>query len=362
MTVLTRYLTRLLLTRFLVLMFGMTTFLLGLDLTVNADNVMIDQGDDRFEALARYSLLRLPIVISDLIKVAALLAALLTLTFMIRNSELTAVWNTGVSQFGLICRMVPLAALLGAAQFVIDDYLVPGNVAALKEWGVTDGLGKRAQFNDREILWIHVGDDIIRIPTANVDAHRLRDFILFERNEDGRLEAQIEVGEARYRTHSWQLFDLTIRHKDDSKIRTLAVRDWQVELDIASIQHLLVHPRNLPFSQIRRFLNGDGQGTWAPHLYETWLYEKLMNCLAPFLMFLISVVIAQQSQRAGHLEYLLLGGVILGFSFFIFSGITLAMGEVGLLPPLMASGAPLLLFALIGASFAFWYELKSRPG
>lgn len=361
MSVLTRYLTRLLLIRFILLLFGMSAFLLGLDLTVNADNVMGKLDDDHLLALGRYTLLRLPIVISDLIKIAALLAGLLTLTFLIKNSELTAIWNSGVSQFSLIRRMLPLAALLGIAQFVIDDQFVPGNVAKLQEWGIVDGLGERAQKSERDMIWIHVGSDIIRIPAANIDAHRLHDFILFERNEQGRLLAQIDVTEARYSGSAWRLFDLTVRRTDGAPVESEAVRDWPIELDIASIKHLLVHPRNLPFSQVRRFISGDGQGTWAPYLYETWFYEKLTNCLVPFLMLLLSVVLAQQSQRAGHIEFLLLGGIILGFSFFIFSGVTLAMGEVGLLPPLLASSAPLLVFATIAASVAFWHELKHRP-
>lgn len=362
MSVLSRYITRLLLVRFLLLLFGMSAFLLGLDLTVNADNVVGKTDGGQLEALTRYTLLRLPIVISDLIKIAALLAGLLTLMFLIRNSELTAIWNSGVSQFGLIRRMLPIAIILGALQFAVDDRLVPGNVAALQEWGIVDGLGERAQISDREMIWMHVGDDIIRIPAANIDARSLREFTLFERNPQGRLLAQAEVGEARYVNGRWQLLDLNVRQQDSKTVTYEAARDWDIELDVASIKHLLVHPRNLPFSQIRRFTNGDGQGTWAPYLYETWLYEKLANCLVPFLMLLLSVVLAQQSQRAGHVEYLLLGGIVLGFSFFIFSGVTLAMGEVGLLPPLLASSAPLLVFATIGASVAYWHELKHRPG
>ena len=44
-----------------------------------------------------------------------------------------------------------------------------------------------------------------------------------------------------------------------------------------------------------------------------------------------------------------------------FNGITLAMGEAGLLPPLIASGHPLVVFAAIAASVAYWQKLKPRP-
>ena len=360
MSVLTRYLTRLILIRFALLLFGMTAFLLGLDLMVNANRVM--EGESApLAALLRYSLLRLPMVVSDLIKIAALLAGLLSLMSLIRSSELTAIWNSGVSQFGLLLRLFPLFVFLGGLQFVVDDQIVPGRVSELQEWGVVQGLGKRDRNSSREVLWIHVGNDIVRVPSTNIDAQRLRDFILFKRDETGSLTAQLNVGEARYRNGAWQLMDITIRRASGGAVEHEAERDWPIQLDIASMQHLLVHPRNLPFSQIRRFTSGDGQGTWAPYLYETWLYERLINCLAPFLMLFLSVVLAQQSQRAGHIEFLLLGGIVIGFSFFIFSGVTIAMGEVGLLPPLLASSAPFLVFAAVAASVGFWHERKKPP-
>jgi len=359
MSVLAQYLTRLFLIRFALLLFGMTAFLLGLDLMVNANRVMADQGDN-LGALIRYTLLRLPIVVSDLIKIAALLAALLSLTFLIKGGELTAIWNSGISQFGLLRRLIPLAVVLGGLQFVVDDLFVPGNFSKLEEWGIADSSGKRGGKNSRDVVWTHVGNDIIRVPAANIGAGHLYDFILFERDELGDLQAQLFVGEARYDDGTWQLFDITIRRTNGDAASWEARRDWPIELDFASMKQLQIHPRNLPFNQVRRMISGDGQGTWAPYLYEIWLYEKLFSCLVPFLMLFLSIALAKQSQRAGHIEFLLLGGIVAGFSFFIFSGVTLAMGEVGLLPPLLATAAPLFVFTAVAASIAFWYELQRR--
>jgi len=89
MNVLATYLTRLLLTRFALLLIGLTAFLLGLDLMVNA-NSLLQQGDG-LEALVRYAFLRTPVVVSDLIKIASLLAGLLTFASLIRHGELTAI-------------------------------------------------------------------------------------------------------------------------------------------------------------------------------------------------------------------------------------------------------------------------------
>ena len=79
-------------------------------------------------------------------------------------------------------------------------------------------------------------------------------------------------------------------------------------------------------------------------------------------MLLLAAALAQQSQRVGRLELLFLGGVTAGFGFFIFNGVTLAMGEVGLLPPLAASVIPAVAFTALAVSIIYWHELKQRPG
>ncbi|WP_420347736.1 LptF/LptG family permease [Pelagibius sp.] len=360
MKILTWYLSRLFIARFVLLLFGMGAFLIGLDLIANARSVMT-QDDGGTAALARYIMLRSPTIVSDLIKIATLLAGLLTLTLLIRHGELTAIWNSGVSQFGLVGRLIPLAIALGGLQFVVDNEIVPPSVQALQDWGVADNDRRPGLQDGHGMTWIHLGNDIVRVPSENIEATGLRDFTLFERNADGRLLARVDVQRAEYRDGLWRLTGVTTISAAGGQVTFEAVRDWPIDLQATSLKHLLAHPRDLSFYETQRFVGGEGRGTWAPYLYETWHYAKLADCLVPFLMLCLSVFLAHQSQRSGRLGFLLLGGITLGFVFFIFNGITLAMGEVGLLPPLLASIAPLVSFAAVAASVAYWHELKHRP-
>ncbi|MEQ8355220.1 MAG: LptF/LptG family permease [Kiloniellaceae bacterium] len=359
MSVLAVYLSRLLLARFLLLLIGLAAFLLGLDVMVNASG-LLSEGEGP-GALMRYTLLRSPAIFSDLIKIASLLAGLLTFGGLIRHGELTAMWDAGISQFGLFWRLLPVGLLLGVLQFVVDDVAVPRGVEGLREWGVGEFEQARDTGSKDGVTWIHVGNDIVRIPTANIGAASLSDFIIFERDAQGSLLTRLDVAAARYSDGIWALSDIAVRSSDGSRVRFEKRRDWKIALDPRSLQLLSAHPRQLAFDQIRRFASGDGQGTWAPYLYRTWLYEKLSTCLAPLLMLLLSAALAQQSQRAGRIELLYLGGIAIGFAFFIFNGISLAMGEVGLLPPLIASAAPPLAFTAVAASVIYWHELKRRP-
>lgn len=359
MKVLSAYLTRLLLARFALLLIALTALLLGLDLMVNANRLLSDEGS--LISLARYAGLRLPIVVSDLIKVASLLAGLITFAGLIRHSELTAIWGAGVSQFGLVRRLLPAALLLGALQFAIDDVAVPASADALTEWGVGEYAKQKQASSSKEFTWIHAGTDVVRLRTAGIGSDSLTDFTIFQRDTEGNLLGRLDVAAARYVDGVWELSGITITEGDGQPRRFEATREWRIGLDPGSLAHLSTHPRHLSFDQTQRFAGGDGQGTWAPYLYRTWLYEKLSACLVPLLLLLLSAALAQQTQRHGHVELLFLFGAAIGFAFFIFNGITLAMGEVGLLPPLLAAGIPLVVLAAVAGSIIYWRELKPRP-
>lgn len=359
MNTLAAYLTRLLLSRFLLILVCLLALLLSLDIMVNSKRLLA-QGAE-FTGFARYMLLRSPSLLSEIIKIATLLAGLLTFATLIRHGELTAIWNAGVSQFGLFLRLLPLAAVLGTLQFAVDDFAAPVGYDELRTWGVIREEDRDVSRLTEGVTWIHVGNDIVRVPTENIGDGRLSDFTIFQRDGHGDLLGRLDVAEARYSGDVWHLSDVTERAVAGGSAQHSARREWRISLDPQSLRNLSAHPRHLTFDQISRFAGGDGQGTWAPYLYQTWLYEKVSACLVPLLMLLLSAALGQQSQRSGRVELLFLGGVAIGFAFFIFNGVTLAMGEVGLLPPLMAAAVPLIALTAVAMSIIYWHELKKRP-
>ncbi len=359
---LTRYLTSLYLSRFLLLLVGLMAFVLSIDLMGNADEA-IESRDGDFRAVFDYALLRLPEIASDFIKIASLLASLMTLTYLIRHSEMTAIWNTGVSQFGMLRRLFLVALLLGGVQFIVDNQLIPESVAQLRAWKVGEYGEDRDRHSKvaRSALWLRIGSDVVRIPPQALDRKTLRDVTIFRRDSAGRLLELLEAKEAFISGGQWRLKDVTSHPVDGQEPTTAATAQWPFPVQFERLQELTVHPRELSFINLRRMLRNGAQGWWPPRLYETWLQVKIAVCFAPFLMIFLVIGLAQRFQRSGHIELLFIGGIALGFAYFIFNGISLAMGEVGALPPIAAAWAPNVLFATIAGSLAFWHEAHEKP-
>ena len=136
-SIISRYVNRLLLGRFALVLLGLAALMLLLEFLGDSDQV-IAANDDAVEALALYMVLRLPDILAELIPVAALLAGLLAFAELARHSELTAIYAGGMSKVRLALAIVPAFVLISGFQLLIEDQARPVAMKELRAWGVGD--------------------------------------------------------------------------------------------------------------------------------------------------------------------------------------------------------------------------------
>jgi lipopolysaccharide export system permease protein len=78
------------------------------------------------------------------------------------------------------------------------------------------------------------------------------------------------------------------------------------------------------------------------------LAHKISGPLSTLLMPLLAAVAAFGLARSGQVLLRAVTGMALGFAYFVADNFSLAMGNAGAYPPLVAAWAPFLLFLLIG--------------
>src|SRR4029453_7688061 len=78
------------------------------------------------------------------------------------------------------------------------------------------------------------------------------------------------------------------------------------------------------------------------------LWHKLSSPLSALLMPLLGAIAAFGLARSGQLLLRAILGMSLGFAYFVIDNFSLAMGNPGAYPPLLAAWAPFALFLLVG--------------
>lgn len=350
MTVISRYLSQRFLWNFVLILLGMVAFSLTFELMEEADQIL-SRADGEMLALLRYSVLRMPDIFSEMVPIAALLAALFTLSILMRHSEIVAIWGTGVSIAGVMRGLLPIGLILVVVQFSLNDRAVPATLAELQAWGVgnierggyANGLGPT--------LWLRSGTDIIAIPADVARERRLVDLRIFRRDQDGMLIEQIDAASAHRDGEIWTLMDVTLQTIDPPVVIRVPTLAWDGRIDLDNMEMLSRDLKELSIDEIWRLIQNEGYGQRPTSLFRTWLHYRIASAISPLMMILLVVSLAQRFHRTGAFVRLMVLTVAIGFGSFILESASLAMGESGFLPPWLAAWSPSIVLACLIGGF-----------
>lgn len=358
MKLLARYTSRLFLQRFGLLLIGGVALILSFELLERGDNLIAAVGGET-TVLLHYAVLRFPDLALQLMPIAALLGAVLTLGDLLRHRELMVIWSTGVSPFGLIRGLLPVGLLLVAGHFAISNWAVPASAEVLRAWSVGPykdlGLGYQAS------IWVRSDTDLVKIPIAAALSGNLENLTIFRRDASGILIERLDVREAKPSQEGLILIDVTRRSVEPFDTGSHARLWWNGRLETDKFRLLSREPRELRITEIRDLIANEAYGQRPTNLYRTWLHYRMASALGPVLMVLLAVSLLHAMRRTHTFGWLLVIGVSFGFGFFVFDNIALAIGEMGFLPPWMAAWVPTLILSCLVGSFLLWPESRGRP-
>ena len=107
-------------------------------------------------------------------------------------------------------------------------------------------------------------------------------------------------------------------------------------------------PTELDFFTLRQRIGSWSAPAGRPTRRAAGLWHKISGPLSTLLMPLLAAVAAFGLARSGQVLLRATVGMALGFAYFVADNFSLAMGNVGAYPPMLAAWAPFILFLLIG--------------
>jgi lipopolysaccharide export system permease protein len=347
--------TRMVLARFFLIVLGIAIFVVTLDVVTFARDILALRGND-LSAVLTYFMLKLPIALTTFLPISSLLAILLTFSELSYRNELPAIWNAGVSHLRLIFALLPLSLFLGGLNFLINDQAVPRVAPTLHEWGIGDYGKKRLNLGKNDPLWMRSGPDIVRAGGSNPQATSLTDLIIFRRDPDGLLREQIHARRADLRNRRWELYEAVVYYRSNLPPNRVDRLIYSGDMRPAAAGARSGDPEEMSSADLRYFINNAGFGIRPAYVYQTWWNKRLTLFLSTFMLLAITVPLASTFRRGGGIGIFFAIGVGIGFLFFILDGITLTLGEIGIVPAWMAAWIPIFAFSALAATLVFRAE------
>jgi len=343
------YMVRLFLTRSVAVLVALVLVLMTLDLLGESGKILAVPGNGDAE-LWRYAGLRLPLLISRFLPFSVLLGTLIAFVGLNQHSEVVAMKAAGMSAHQILAPVVVASIAIAAGLFAFNEGVVVNSARIVDAWSDND---YKPIPPDRGILsnvWVLNGDDLIHATIVNGRGAGLvaRQVRIYDRS-GSVLQRVIQAGRMAPRpAGDWLLRDVRIY---DANMNFVVKKPQMTGLGGVTPDQLTiakVDPAELDYWTLKRRV-GELEAAGRPtDEARAGLAHKISGPLSTLLMPLLAAVAAFGLARSGQVLLRAVVGMALGFAYFVADNFSLAMGNAGAYPPLIAAWAPFLLFLLIG--------------
>jgi lipopolysaccharide export system permease protein len=342
------YMVRLFFTRSIAVLVALVLILMTLDLLGESAKILAVPGNGDAD-LWRYVSYRLPMLTSRFLPFSVLLGALIAFVGLNQNSEVVAMKAAGLSAHQILAPLVVASIGLAGILFAFNEGVVVNATRVVTAWSDNDYKPVPRASSMLSNLWIMSGDDLVRARTAGGTPFVAEGVTIYDRS-GGNLQRVIEAARAvpDPAHRDWQLQAVHIYDSNMNAVQRLPSLAAMPGITPDQLRLAKVDPTELDYWTLKaRVGELDAAGRLTDEA-RAGLAHKIAQPLSILLMPLLAAVAAFGLARSGQVLVRAVMGMALGFTYFMVDNFSLAMGNAGTYPPLIAAWAPFVLFLLIG--------------
>lgn len=266
------------------------------------------------------------------------------------NSEIIAMFSTGMSLKRLMRPYMISAAIIAAMTFLLGSYIIPkGNITRLK---FESKYYKNKQITTAKNIQLEVDTGVIAYISTYYDNRKTGHNFSLDKFKDKELVSQLTARTITFDTTStnkWTVNDYIIRemngyrekitrgNKLDTIIQMepsdfLISRDQQETLTLSELSEYIDKQKKRGFANIKEF--------------EVEYHRRIAASFASFILTAIGLSLSSRKVKGGMGLYLGIG-LALSFSYILFQTVSSTFAINGNAPPAIAVWIPNILYAMI---------------
>lgn len=326
----------------------------------------LDKIDDfiEFQAGLKFYLLYpfyfLPVIVSNSLPMAVLLATFATIGGLSRSSQLTAMLSGGIS-FMQISRPLFLSGLVLAFMVMIANlWLVPWASLETHYLLNTEIKGETTETTVNKDLYFRDGTRIISVSHAFPAKRVVQGLNVVEFNDDFMPIKRVQASMA---THviagQWRLKNAVIWEFTPGT-RSVSSYDQQAEMvmdlkrEPDKMLQLWNRPEDLTIGELFRVTAKLSAEGYDPKSYQVEAHMRFAKAAIPLIMVLVGIPFALQRGRNTSFSLGVVISLVIFAVYFLLYACFAVFGAVNILPPLVSAWAANLLMALLGS----WFFLR----
>jgi len=342
------YMVRLFFTRSLAVLIALVLILMTLDLLGESGKILAVPGNGDSQ-LWHYVALRIPQLISRFLPFSVLLGALIAFVGLNQHSEVVAMKAAGLSAHQILAPLFVASIGIAALLFVFNETVVVKSTRVVTAWSDNNYKPVPPESGVLSNVWLLNGDDLVMagLVVGRGNGMRAERVSIYDRT-GGVLQRVIQAASATPQGPDWKLRDVRIYDANMNVVRKMPETSGMEGVTPGQLTLAKVDPTELDYWTLKRRIAELEDAGRPVDEARAGLAHKISGPLSTLLMPLLAAVAAFGLARSGQVLVRAVTGMALGFAYFVADNFSLAMGNAGAYPPMIAAWAPFLLFLLIG--------------
>jgi len=367
MRILDRYIFKSVLTIFLWCLFTFFFLFIIVDLFSHLDVILENKVNLR--VIIQYYLAYLPVIFIQVAPFACLLATLYTFAKLNHDNEIIAMRASGLSIFQITRTVMIFGLVTSAMLFWVNDRFVPQArfLTERTQEAMENSSKKKNAAKELEVikdLSIYgMQNRLYFINKFYPATNTMTGIIILEHDVRQNITKKIVANRGFYSDGVWKFFQcLTYTFDEDGQ---LTIDPQYLDEEVMAISETpeeFIHQRQttdyMNIADIKGYimrLSKSGATTVIRNLYVD-LYQRFTAPLTSLIIILLGIPFSLKIRRKATGFSSLGLSLIMGFLYYVFNAISVALGKAGILAPLVAASLPHIL----ALTFAL-YMIRTIP-
>lgn len=350
MRILDRYIAQTWLRLLMLCLSGFVGIYLVIDLIENIPRFLRAGGNSG--DILQYFVWKLPEMISRTATFSILMATLLTLGALSRDSEIIAMRSCGISLLRISLPMLALGIVASILLLVNAELILPHSYARTEmiHRVKIKKNGERVTFK-RNNIWFRSGSMILQARLFEPKTRTLSGVVVWRVDDSMNPVTRIDADSAVFREGRWLLNSTVLKNfQTVSGYATQSAQTMELDLNlkIEDLQVLDKDADNMSIRKLKDYAENLRQGGYQAFRYLTLMHTKIASPFAALIMVLLGIPFALRNSRSGGIAMGIGAGIGIGFAYFVVNAVLLSYGRSGVLTPVVAAWGANVLFMLSG--------------
>jgi lipopolysaccharide export system permease protein len=304
-----------------------------------------------FSAGAQYFLFKLPYLLFQMAPIAVLLATCITFANLSRHSEIVALRASGISLYHLLSPIIATTLIISVATFFGNELVSP--YANQKVQVILDDIkGQKGKylFKQHEI-WYRGEGVIYNIKFFSYQDNTLHGVTLYFLDKNFRLYKRIDADRGHWDNGQWLFTKVTTRTFESNKaITTVSEERKRIPFKEGpeTFRQEVRKPEVMSYLELKDYIEKTTNEGYDTSSYLADMYAKISSPFINLIISLLGIPFAIRLGRHGGFALGITLSIIIGFLYWVFFNVCLALGHGGALPPVIAAWIANLIFGALG--------------